>query len=552
MVKWENIWILCCKEWLGGIMAAKNGYFQLKFVDGKAYIHIFPPSEDGKMVEINEIIRYLDAKHFSHYDLKELNHAITTTDKESDVALGNWDGIEVNEMMEINISADKMEAVCRFYPPSKHGQKMDAQEIINDLVAAKVKYGMDQNAIFDFLSQPEYCKNYIMAKGTAPVHGTDAKVEYYFNTDVNLAPKHNEDGTVDYHELNTISAVNEGELVAKLIKEDLGKSGFDVLGNEIKPRTVKTAKLDCGNNITISEDGTEARSDVTGHAQLINGKVFVSNIYEVPADVDNSVGNINYPGSVMVKGNVKGGFTIIAKGDIIVEGVVEDATLIAQGQIIVKRGIHGMTRGYMKAGKSVIVKFIENATVVSSGYVETETIMHSKVDAASYVKVKGKKGLINGGVTRAGNLIEADNIGSGMGGTTKLEVGINPERKERYGQLQKMIKEQNEELIKAKTILLNYGEKMANGEQLSSDRLLFIQKLTLDYKERKKQLEPLTEEFEELHDEMLLENNACVKVNKQVFAGTVICISDLFYNVTKDDTYCKYVKESGEVERKPL
>lgn len=533
-------------------MAAKNGYFQLKFVDGKAYVHIFPPVEDGKAIEINEIIRYLDAKRFSHYDLKELNHAITTLDRESDVVLGEWDGIEVNEMMDVNISADKMQVVCRFYPPSKKGQQMDAQEIINDLVAAKVKYGMDQNAIFAFLSEREYCKDYILAEGLAPVHGTDARIEYKFNTDVNLAPKHNEDGTVDYHELNTISAVSAGELIAKLIKEDPGKSGFDVFGNEIKPRTVKTTKFEYGNNITISEDGTEAYSDVTGHAQLLSGKMFVSDVYEVPADVDHSVGNIDYPGSVLVKGNVKGGFTVRANGDIIVEGVVEDATLIAEGQIIVKRGIHGMNKGYMRAGKSVIVKFIENATVVSSGYIETETIMHSKVDAVSYIKVKGKKGLINGGVVRAGNLIEADNIGSGMGGTTTLEVGINPERKERYGQLQKMITERNEELSKTKTILLTYGEKMARGEQLSSDRLMFVQKLTLDYKNRKQALEPLMEEFEELHDEMLLENNACVKVNKQVYAGTVINISDLFYHVTKDDTYCKYVKESGEIERKPL
>ncbi len=533
-------------------MAAQNGYFQFKFADGKSFLHIFPPVDGGETLQISEVIRYLDAKRISTYDLKELNRAVTTLDAETDVELGAWDGIEVNEMMDINVSLDKMQVICRFYPPSAKGGRMDAQEIINDLVAAKIKFGMDQNAIFSFLSEREYCKNYILAKGVPPVHGTDARIVYKFNTDVNLAPKHNEDGTVDYRELNTISAVNSGDLLAELIKEDPGKSGHDVFGNEIKPRSVKTAKFDCGNNITISEDGTKAFSDVTGHAQLLNGKMFVSNVYEVPADVDNSIGNIDYPGSVFVKGNVKGGFTIRAHGDIIVEGVVEDAELFADGQIIVKRGIHGMTKGYMRAGKSVIVKFIENATVVSSGYIETEIIMHSKVEAATYVKVKGKKGLINGGVVRAGNEIEADNVGSGMGGTTTLEVGIQPERKERYGKLQKLIKEQNGELEKTKTILTTYAEKMAKGEQLSKDKLIFVQKLTLDYKERRAALLPLTEEFEKLHDELLLENNACVKVNRQIYAGTVINISDLFYHVAKDDSYCKYRKDSGEIVRSPL
>ena len=87
---------------------------------------------------------------------------------------------------------------------------------------------------------------------------------------------------------------------------------------------------------------TEIFSEVTGHASLVKGKVFVSSVFEVPADVDNSIGNVEYAGNVHVAGNVKGGFEVRAKGDIIVEGVVEDALLEAGGQIIVKRGIHGM------------------------------------------------------------------------------------------------------------------------------------------------------------------------------------------------------------------
>lgn len=533
-------------------MAVRNGFFQLKFVNNKVYLHIFPPVEGGKELEINEVIRYLDNRRLPSYDLKELNRAVTNLDEESDVLVGDWDGIEVNEIMDCDISLDKMEAVCRFYPPSQGGQRVDAQEIINDLINAKVKFGIDQNTIFDFLSNPQYCTDYVLAKGKEPVHGSDARIEYYFNTDINLSPKHNEDGTVDYHELNTISAVNQGDMIAKLFKEDPGEAGHDVLGGEIKPRSVKTAKLEYGNNITISPDQTELYSAVTGHAQLVGGKVFVSDVYEVPADVDNSVGNIDYAGSVLVKGNVKGGFTIKAHGDIIIEGVVEDATIIADGQIIVKRGIHGMMKGYMKAGKSIIAKFIENSTIVSNGYVETEIIMHSKVDASSYVKVHGKKGLINGGVVRAGNLIEADNIGSEMGGNTQLEVGINPEKKVRYGELQKQIAETNNELSKSKTILMTYGEKMAKGEKLSPDKLMFIQKLTLDYKERKHQLDPVMEEFEHLHDEMLMENDASIKVNKQIYSGTVISISDLSLHINKDDTYCKYVKGSGEIERRSL
>ena len=123
-------------------------------------------------------------------------------------------------------------------------------------------------------------------------------------------------------------------MIARLIPAVPGQPGHDVFGNELKPREVQSLRLSYANNIYVSDDGTELYSEVTGHASLVQGKVFVSGVYEVPADVDNSIGDINYPGNVSVKGNVKSGFVIHADGDIVVEGVVEGAELYAGGQII--------------------------------------------------------------------------------------------------------------------------------------------------------------------------------------------------------------------------
>ena len=132
---------------------------------------------------------------------------------------------------------------------------------------------------------------------------------------------------------------------------------MNVFGEEISPRTVRSLTLDYANNIKCNEEKTEIFSEVTGHASLVKGKVFVSSVFEVPADVDNSIGNVEYAGNVHVAGNVKGGFEVRAKGDIIVEGVVEDALLEAGGQIIVKRGIHGMGKGYLQADSNICLLY---------------------------------------------------------------------------------------------------------------------------------------------------------------------------------------------------
>lgn len=73
-------------------------------------------------------------------------------------------------------------------------------------------------------------------------------------------------------------------------------------------------------------------SQVSGHVILENDKIFVSNVLEL-VNVDNSTGDIDYEGDVVVKGNVLAGFTVKATGDITVSGIVEGATVIA-GEIL--------------------------------------------------------------------------------------------------------------------------------------------------------------------------------------------------------------------------
>ena len=123
--------------------------------------------------------------------------------------------------------------------------------------------------------------------------------------------------------------------------------------------------------------------------------MFVSDILEVK-DVDSSTGDIDYEGSVKINGNVCANFSVRAKGDIEVSGVVEGAYLEAGGDIIITRGMNGMIKGTLKAGGNIVAKFIENAKVHADGYISTESILHSDVYAASEVLVSGRRGYPEG------------------------------------------------------------------------------------------------------------------------------------------------------------
>ena len=527
----------------------RNQYFQLEFRDTMACLHIYPPEEGGKMLSITEVTEYLAAKKLDQYSLKELNAAIVNHQDESVLMVGDWDGIPVREEMKTIISLDKMKVTCRFYPPSVGCEKLyNAEGIVSDLAFRKIKYGINQEAVLSFLNNREYCFDYVFAVGTQPLHGRDAKIEYFFNTSKNLQPKRNEDGSVDYKELNTISHVKKGDLLARLIKEDPGKSGKNVFGEEIKPRTVKSVKLQYGNNISINEEKTEIYSEVTGHANFINEKVFVSDVYVVSADVDNSEGNIEYDGSVEIKGNVKTGFSVKATGDIIIHGVVENAFVEAGGQIIVKQGIHGMHKGMLKAGTNVMAKYIENAKIFAGGFVEAEAILNSDVSARGEVRVQGRKGLINGGTIRAGRSIEVMYAGTEMGTFTTLEVGIDPEKKERYLELKKDVNKRAKELDDMKVIIDNYASMLKRGEVLPKDKLLYVQKLAMEYKTKKEEVELLREEMRVIHIEMMESDRSYIAVTRTIYPGVTLSISDLGYSIKDKMNYCKFKKVDGAVK----
>lgn len=531
---------------------AKNGFFQLKVVGGDTYVVISPPVEGGMPVDVNRLTVYLDRQALNQYDLKALSEACKQIENQVELRVGMAPARPYNESMEVDISLDKMLVFCRFYPPSEGGDYMDQREIEQELLLNKVKCGIDYEAIDTFLKNKEYNKDFVLAKGQPPRHGSDAKVQYHFNTSPNTKPKKNPNGTVDYHDLNTVSMVRAGDVLATLIPADKGEDGKDVFGNVIKPRTVKDVKLEFGNNITLSEDQMQITSDVTGHATLTNGKVFVSDVLDIPADVDTSTGDIHYDGAVLVHGNVKSGFIVEAKGDIVIEGVVEGATIKSDGQIIIKQGIHGMNKGVLEAKSNILCKFIENATVTSGGYIETEGILHSKVSSFTEIHVHGKKSIAVGGVIRAGALVEVEDLGSEMGAATLVEVGIDPAKKAHYNELQKLIVEKKKEIDTIKPILGGFSEKISAGAEIPQDKLAYVQKLAIAFKKAQSDLAVTKAEFATLHDEIMNTSHAKVKVTKTVFQGVTIAISDVSLTTKSSRQFCQFVKENGEVTVKNL
>lgn len=533
-------------------MGGTNAFFKLDIRDNNVFLKTFPPKDGGEVLKIKDVTAYLESKGYDTYNLKEVNRAITDRENNNEVLIGPWAGSYVNEEMVISVSLDKMLVFCRFYPPSNEGKMLTQKDFIDEINRNKITTGIIKENVQLLMKKRRYCKDYVIAKGIPPKQGTDAKVEYFFNTHLNTKPKANEDGTVNYKDLDVISHVEEGQLLAKLIKEVPGKPGKNVFGQSILPRQVKANKLEFANNINLSEDRTQIFAAVAGHASLVDEKVFVSNVYDVPADVDNTTGDISYDGNIMIKGNIKAGFTVAAKGDIIVEGVIEGAIVTAKGNVIVKHGIRGMGKGKVEAGGDVVTKNIENAFVYAGGSVDTGSVLHSTVSAGEEIKIQGKKGFASGGTIRAGKLIEAQTIGSDMGALTKIEVGVDPKVKERYAALRKENVEAEKEIEQIQPILVNFNERMAKKEKVLPSKVKQIQELAGTFKQRKEQIENNKQEMDQLYQEIQANSDARIKVRGTIFPGAEITISDLHLYVKEQRSFSQFLVEKGDITIRPL
>lgn len=533
-----------------GQIVMKNGYFQLVKIPGGFGLKIYDAEAGGKEVTLEDILLYLDHAGIV-YDAVSVKKLMMQPGQDV-IMLGIGECPVVHEKYILRTSEDSMLVTARFYPPSENGSRMPMEEFVRDLASANIVYGIQMQILqAHFRSVGVYCTDLPVAQGKPPRHGRDAEIVYYFNTDLHIQPTEREDGSVDFFNLNMINHCRKGDVLARIIPEDVGEPGINVNGAHIKPRDVKRAVLKFANYIELSEDKLLITSKVDGHVMLVDDKVFVSNVYEVE-NVDMSTGNIDFEGSVQVNGNVASNFIINALGNVIINGVVEGAHIKAGGNIIIARGMNGMTKGTLEAGGDIVAKFIENANVKAGGYVRTEAVLHSQVSAGVELEVNGRKGFITGGHVQAGNCIKVKTLGAAMGTSTIVEVGVDQDVKNEYINLQKDMTEIVKIIKNTQPVIANFMEKKAKGARFTEEQIKYIKSAAQLLEMKKKELAEKNEHANALQEQIEIQRKAEVVVQDIVYPGTTIIIGDVSTILKSEHHYCKFERIGGEVKSVPM
>lgn len=526
-----------------------RGYFQFESREDGLYITVYPPKQGERAVAVSEALFYLEKKRLPECNPARLNEAfkkgaaVITTMKVSDMT-----AVSIAEFGDYRMSSDCMTLEAVFYPPFLGGEELTAAEIRRDIENVGVKSGIDEEAIRRFIEEHRYFETYIVAKGTPAREGSDGYVEYKFNTELKPRPKMNEDGTVDFHTLENVNHVKAGDTVAVLHPEDRGENGIDLLGRGVYPRKVKHIIFRHGKNLAPSENGLSLITKVSGHVMLEGDKIFVSDVLDL-VNVDASTGDIDYDGNVDVKGNVLAGFSVKASGNVTVSGIVEGASIIAGGNITFNRGVQGMNKAVIKAGGNIVSKFIESALLVQAdGSIETDSILHSKVQAKGTITATGKNGLIVGGDVRSIVLVQAKNIGNEMGTVTVVGVGVDPAAKKRVDELKRSLDQLGNNKIQLNQVMSSLRKKQQTAGRLEPDKVELLQKTMRNLILIEQDLTAQKNELEEIRLQISEDSNARIKVNGNAYVGTKMMFGDQCYFLKEKYSFCQFMKEKGEVK----
>ncbi len=532
----------------------RNAFFQLIQKDDGMYLKAYPEVDGGEKLSVEDVLNYLDKKNLRDVDSGIVKYFVEDANSgKKDVLVKVLEGKQIPEKEFGLVSIDKKGylAKIRLYPPSDKGARLSTSELKNLIEQNGVKYGIIEKNIEIALKARLYCMDILVAKAKLPVNGSDAEIVYSFNAEKTLKPTMSEDGSVDFHKLDMIESVKEGQLLATLIPIDYGEPGKDVYGNMIRPKKVRNKRLRHGKNIHLSDDKLQMYSDVSGNVTLVNDMVFVTDTYTIEGDVGPSTGDIDYDGAVEVKGNVITGYTVKATGDITVNGAVEGAMLISEGKIVLKRGMQGMGKGVMEAKGDVISNFIESATVKSGGAIYTDAIMHSNISANGDVIVNGKRGLIAGGSVKTTTKIETKVAGSTMGTQTELEVGFDTTLGERYRNIEKHIDQMTDEKDSIVKNLKILQKRMQTKGKLEPEKMKLIKEGTERIKVIDQTIEEETEAYERIDEEMQrTSDGGKVRVENIAYPGVKIVISNISTFVHTETHRCTFIREGADIRVK--
>lgn len=429
----------------------------------------------------------------------------------------------------IQSSPDKMSATLTT-TPAQGGKPASVEDAQTALAQDKIVFGVSQESLQIAVDQPGV--PVVVASGVPPAPGKDGWFEPLITANQQRHPHVGADGHINFRDLGSIPSAVPGQPVLRRHPPELGKPGRNVFGETLNTGNGKDLQF------AVRLQGVERdpadpdvlRATIAGQPILQRDGVSIEPILKFEK-VDLSTGNVDFPGSVEIKGDVQSGMKIKAGGDISIAGTVESAELSAGGDIVVRGGVigHGAqgnpdskkeNTATLRAEGNIKARYVENAIIQAgqSVFVDEALVACDVMAIDRVVAGDGKsgKGHIMGGFIRATTGIRTDQLGSPGSGQTRVFAGVNP------------LIQHALDACKAKLSakLKEHAEMTKVGKLLASrpDKKEMFEKAKATVKKFSEEIGEIMDDERRLTAELQLADKAEIIVTRKIHAGSMVAI----------------------------
>lgn len=489
--------------------------------------------------DLAEKFQNMTLKEFFDFVLKDMENKKCPLIEESQNTFSTTKsksfGAEPDSIIKIYFDENNVTAGVYITPPKEQGKKSPPEMLPNIIEECGIVYGVKQKNVNRLSKIPVYNTYFVIAEGIPAIAGEDGRVEFQFDTERKLAPKEDEKtGMVDYKELSFVREAKENEVLCKITKPTPGTDGMNIFGKVIPARKGEKVRVDCGKDTKMIEEEGEIFIVACADGEIFykNNRISINKVLTVD-DVDASKGNLSFIGSIHVKGNVHSGFKVKANGgNIVVDGVVQDAKLSASGDIVVNGGIKGSGMTEIKASGDVKALFIENATVFAKQNIYADYVLNSNIESQQKIKLSGKYGFIIGGTAKAVEIL-ASEVGNSTYNPTRLEVNYPKE-------LTKEIANVREQWKECQAVLEDEEVKAKKEDTEETQAALFRARVT------EKRLEAQLLQLEGRLAEIKRKAKIGIEVEKQLYPNVTILMEHRNYHNKELKPKCSVRKIEGK------
>ena len=544
------------------ILGGPASGYKYEFKPDGVYLTVYPNVDGERLFELSDMRQILRDCKVLDYDvgilsrtMREANgrpqriaEPVQITEDVLRAAVGDekiFAGDEEEEpyaRLIVEMPRDKMKATIKY--DTRDGARLPTKEMVMSALSdAGVVYGINEDAIESGIQS---LTPFVAAEGLLPIPGENAYIDRKFDLGIQGKPVVDEYDKVDYKDLNLFVLAKENQTLAIRIPQTKGTPGKNILGEPVPAQNGRPCPMPEGKNTKVVG---EHRLIATVNGQIVDkgSRISVDPRLEIKGGVGVQTGDIEFDGTIQIKGDVEQGFKVKATGDIEIKGSVNGAEVTGRN-VYISGGITGADRAKVYAEHDVRTAFAENALIEAGNDIFIADIaLHSQIRAGKRLIMEDKHGQITGGHAVAGEVVSVKVIGNSSFVVTKVSVGVDPNLQKEYQALRRTYKESKKRLTHIMQTLNTLSKIDIN--KLPPSRVESINALTRSQFPLAGQIKRDEKRILEIEEQLVNMKNGKIRVSGTIYPGTRLSVNNILKSIQSEYKHCSIaLNDEGDVE----